>query len=169
MPPKTNRSGGGGSTAKASPGFTPPQRDAGANQSAIGSTSALGNSFPGLQRAVTFEDEPLDHWISDAELNLMTELRKDNVVEIFWGTLGIFLGSIVSALEKWPKVGNADNPVGTIDLIVLIICGVSLILTVVMGFFWYQRSEKAENLATKIRNRKKFRIGSGETRNDAAG
>lgn len=76
----------------------------------------------------------------------MTELRKDNVVEIFWGVLGIFLGSVIPALERVSKIGNPKATVELIDMAVLLICGVSFVVTLVMAFFWYQRSGKATSL-----------------------
>ena len=127
----------------------------------VGATGVAGGSpFPGIHREVTYDAITLDHWITDAELDQLTELRKDNVVEIFWGVLGIFLGSIVPAIERLPKLGNSNNPIGAVDLLILVICGVALVVTLVMAFFWYKRSDKAALLADKIRKRKKFSVAN---------
>lgn len=37
------------------------------------------------QEFLTYEPEILAHWISDEELEKLSELRSDHVVEFFWG------------------------------------------------------------------------------------
>ncbi|UVC08680.1 hypothetical protein IHQ71_26725 [Rhizobium sp. TH2] len=148
--PKANAASGGGSRVS---------KDRLFSEQVIPTDSgrALQN-VPRRTPHVTFDENPIEHWISDMELNQLSELRKDHVVEIFWGTLGIFLGSIVPAMEKLPKLGNAQNPIGSQDLAVLLICCVSLLLTIIMGFFWFQRTNDANDLGAKIRSRKKFEV-----------
>lgn len=83
----------------------------------------------------------------------MSELRKDNVVEIFWGCLGALLGSLAPALQVFPKIGNTDDPMGLLDVLVVVTMCVSGILAIVMGVFWYKRSKGANDLVSTIRSR----------------
>lgn len=148
---KANTASGGGSLVQA-------EGPAANNPVIPTSSSSAMTNFPARNPQVTYDAEPIEHWISDMDLDQLKELRKDNVIEIFWGVLGIFLGSILPALEKLPKIGNAASPIGPLDLIVLLFCLVSLALTVILAFFWRQRAKGAADIVEKIRNRKKFRV-----------
>lgn len=144
-----------GKTAAASGGGTSYPERLPSRSVAVGRTGAASN-FPRIKRQVTYNDNVVEHWISDGELGQLTELRKDNVVEIFWGVLGIFVGSLAPALERFAKIGNSADPVGAIDFLVVCTCVVSLVLTIVMAVFWWQRSSRSESIADTIRNRAKF-------------
>lgn len=121
---------------------------------------AGGGGIPPIQRTVTYDSNPVDHWITDAELNELSELRKDNVTEIFWAMLGAFLASIAPGIQALPKVGNMTDPIGMADLLVLVVAGVSGAMTLIMGFFWRQRHKGSTSLAEKIRNRRNFKLGT---------
>ena len=98
------------------------------------------------------------HDISD-EVEKLSDLRKDNVVEIFWGRFGALLGSITPAIQLLDRLGNKETPLVAVDLAVLLIAGIAGAMTIIMGIFWIQRSKKASDLVTTIRNRPKQTYG----------
>tara|TARA_R110002020_G_scaffold39677_11_gene117663 strand:- start:418 stop:804 length:387 start_codon:yes stop_codon:yes gene_type:complete len=126
---------------------------------------AGGGGLPSISRTVTYDPNPVDHWITDAELKELSELRKDNVIEIFWGMLGAFLGSIVPAFQALPKVNNVATPINNVDLIVLVMAGVSFVVTLIMGLFWWQRHKGTVSLSEKIRSRRGFQLGNDGKQN----
>lgn len=113
----------------------------------------------GQKRYISYDQETLDHWITDGELDQLSELRKDYVVELFWGFLGIALGSALPAILLLGKIGARNETMEISDIATICTFFVFLILTVVMGLFWFQRSKRATDLTNKIRNRPKAPIG----------
>ncbi len=111
------------------------------------------------QEFLTYEPEILAHWISDEELEKLSELRSDHVVEFFWGFLGIALGSAVPAYLLMSKIGSSDDPIGKSDLFTICTFIVFTFLTGIMGFWWRKRHKSSEDLKNRIRNRPKVPVG----------
>lgn len=92
----------------------------------------------------------------------MNELRKDYVIELFWGFLGIAAGSALPAVLLVEKIGSKETPLATSDFVTLCMFFVFAALTLVMGVFWFQRSSRATKLIDKIRNRPKAPVGTSD-------
>lgn len=107
----------------------------------------------GTETFVSYAPARIEHRISDEELNMLSELRKDNIVEIFWGCVGAVTGSLAGGLQALPKIGNPADPLQLTDLAQLLLLGIGLAVGCVMAFFWWQRSKKAVSIVDSIRNR----------------
>lgn len=125
-------------------------------QAASSTTASIG--APVRLRTLTYQDEVLEHWISDEELTRMSELRRDHVVEFFWAFFGTCVGSIGPFIEKLGKFSNNSQSIDVYDLISLIMFPLFFILTVIMAFFWRNSSSSNDDLITQIRNRAKITI-----------
>lgn len=128
-----------------------------------------GGASGGTDVFVSYQASRLEHRISDEQLNTLSELRKDNVVELFWGALGGFLGALPGSIEDIEKIGNQANPMGALDLVGMVICAVFACLTVVMGIAWRLRAASTGNIVDEIRGRPRELVGtvvptSGSTR-----
>lgn len=95
------------------------------------------------------------HNISDEELSMLCEGRKDMVLEFLWISLGVFIGSIPSALSAMGSYADDKNttkmPID--DLAQVIFFWGGLLLTIVLGIVAYKRGVRAKSLQATIRNR----------------
>lgn len=103
---------------------------------------------------MTKPKDKLNHYISDEELTDLCRMKKDNIIEIFWGTLGLCLGTIFTFSDTLRLVRDGK----VVSLRQFIESGaftVSLALTVFCAIMWYKRNKYGISLESDIRSRPK--------------
>lgn len=86
---------------------------------------------------------------------MLCEGRKDMVLEFLWISIGVFIGSIPSAISAMANYVDDQNtakmPVDDLAQIILFWGG--LLLTIALGIVAYNRGERAKSLQRRIRQR----------------
>lgn len=100
----------------------------------------------------TKPDQLIRHDISDEELDMLCEGRKDHVWEGMWTALGVALGTIPTSLANFGKY-QATGKIGSVDLATLIICCVAIVLTAVLLAVGGFRGRGSGALKQQIRER----------------
>jgi uncharacterized membrane protein len=101
-------------------------------------------------------DEVLRHNISDEELTMLADARRDNIWEGMWVALGStvgFLPSAVSTIYAYIKMENYALP--GLDLIQLVLFFVSLTSFLILLFITRNKSRDIKDLVKAIRERTK--------------
>ena len=95
------------------------------------------------------------HNISDDELSMLCEGRKDLVLEFLWIAIGVFVGSMPAALVAMAKYGSesVEGKMPLDDLIQIVLFWASLIATIILSIVALRRSNRAKDLQSKIRDR----------------
>jgi hypothetical protein len=100
----------------------------------------------------TMPDAILRHNISDEDLDMLCENKKDFVLEILWIAIGVLLGSLPTALTgMWAYKNSGNLPVDGFIQIILFWLG--LVVALVVGSIAMSRGKRAKNLQTIIRER----------------
>ena len=94
------------------------------------------------------------HNISDEELEMLCEGKKDLVLEFLWIAIGIFIGSMPSALVAMVDYNNADaTKMPLDDLIQIVLFWVAFVATIILAIVAIKRNNRSEVLQDKIRER----------------
>jgi hypothetical protein len=110
---------------------------------------------PGLTIRTTAPDELLRHDISDEELDMLCEARKDNLTEGLWAAIGACLGGLPSAIPALVNYRTATQPMSLADLLQIVIFCIAGALAFVLWRICRARGKRATALQTDIRNRTK--------------
>lgn len=106
----------------------------------------------GTETYITKPDREVRHLISDDELSELCGMKKDHAVEIFWGTLGVVLGTFLSFLDVWKKV-KLSQVITPRELFDAAFFAVAVALCVYCAFLWWNRSRRSLSLEQQIRKR----------------
>jgi len=95
------------------------------------------------------------HNISDEELEMLCEGKKDLVLEFLWIAIGIFIGSLPSAVVAMANYWKAEQAIKMPldDLIQIILFWVSLVATGILVVVSTKRSKRSIALQVSIRER----------------
>lgn len=107
---------------------------------------------------VTLPPEALCHYITDDELERLGDMRKEPVMEIFLCSVGAFLGALVPALQQLSLFQTDPTKVTMWDLLTIMIAAAMLVVSIVTGALWHQRSKVHKDLVTTIRARPKIPV-----------
>jgi hypothetical protein len=107
----------------------------------------------GAPPIVTTQPEKiLRHNISDEELSELSRMRSDHVVEIFWGTLGVVLGTFLPFSDALGKVLSEEvmtrREFFHVGLFFIAAC-----LCLYTAFLWRNRARRSNTLEDRIRSR----------------
>lgn len=109
--------------------------------------SALGYTITRTKPA-----QLLRHDISDEELDMLCEGRKDRVWEGMWAAVGVALGSIPSSVAALGKY-QTSSKIGAVELTTLIICCIAIVLAAVLLAVGGFRGRGSGSLKQQIRER----------------
>lgn len=118
----------------------------------------ISGAMPLQKTFVTRADERLEHWISDAELNALTQNRDDHLTEIFWGSLGIAGGATIPAIKSLSKIGDTTDPFDWINMIECSIFLISIGVFIVARFLSWCRKGNTKDLVDEIKSRPKVSV-----------
>ena len=95
------------------------------------------------------------HNISDDELEMLCEGRKDLVLEILWIAIGVMIGSFSSACVAMAEYRNsaATEKMPLDDLIQIVLFWVALVATVILTIVSTKRHKRVKGLQEQIRER----------------
>lgn len=108
---------------------------------------------PGLTIRRTAPDELLRHDISDEELDMLCDSRRDNLSEGMWACIGGALGGVPSAIPALVHYWNSTTPMPLSDLLQIIVFAVAGAIGFVLWHICSSRSGRATSLQAEIRNR----------------
>jgi hypothetical protein len=111
--------------------------------------------------ACTMPEQLLRHNISDEELSMLCEGRRDNVWEGMWVAVGLFVGCGPSAVSAMVDYAQSTEPLPLIGLIQIVLLFVSFVLAVVLCSIVVRRGSRVSRLEAEIRARTQ-RIHQGE-------
>lgn len=97
----------------------------------------------------------LRHDISDEELGILSDMRRDHIWEGMWASMALAVGAAPNAIAAlWNCYGKEPSaPLEIVDLIQIIFFFVGVVLAVVLSFITQSRAKKATDLVTEIRAR----------------
>lgn len=107
---------------------------------------------------VTLPPGALCHYITDDELDRLSEMRKEPVMEIFLCTIGAFLGALVPAFQVLSQFRADPTKVDMWGLLTLMIGVAMFAIAAVSGFLWYQRGKAHVSMTDAIRNRPRVQV-----------
>lgn len=107
---------------------------------------------------VTLPPEAVCHYITDAELDGLGEMKKEPVMEICLCAIGAFLGSLVPAIQQLGKLGDRANPLDGVGFATLVVAVSALAIAAVTGWLSYRRRGTHRDLVTTIRARPKMPV-----------
>ncbi len=112
---------------------------------------------PGYNISLSQPDEIVRHDISDEELQMLSDLKRDWTMEAFWGFLGGAIGVAKGAYSALLTAygGDTKNPMPSGDLFEVILFFVCFSLGVLLFIVTISRSSGAVNLVANIRDRKR--------------
>ena len=95
------------------------------------------------------------HSISDEELDMLCEGKKDMILEFLWIAIGVFLGSCPSAIAAMIAYADEKNTIKMPidDLAQLVLFWAGLLLSVALGIVAVKRNTRAKSLQKQIRER----------------
>jgi len=103
----------------------------------------------------TSPDQLLRHDISDEELGILSDMRRDHTWEGMWASLALATGAAPNAIAAiWQGYAATPSvPIGAVDLIQTIFFFVGLVLAGVLFLITRSRAKTAADLVTEIRGR----------------
>lgn len=108
----------------------------------------------GLQQTLcTLPQEALCHYITDDELERLSEMRKEPVMEIFLASIGAFLGSLIPASQELINFNTDPASVSGTGLFTMGLAVAMLAVAIISGALWHQRSKSHKSMSQSIRNR----------------
>lgn len=107
---------------------------------------------------VTVQDTTLCHYITDEELERLSEMRKEPVMEIFLVSIGAFIGVCLPAAQVLGQFRQDPNTLGIIGLITLFLAAGTGAIAAVSGALWKQRLKSHQSMTTSIRGRNKVQV-----------
>ena len=114
---------------------------------------------PGQQTRIIVSrpDEIVRHEISDEELQMLSELRRDWTMEAFWGFSGAALGATKGAFSALFAAygGTKEIPMPSGDLFEVVLFSICVSLAVILLIVSQSRGSRASDLVKTIRDRKK--------------
>jgi len=131
----------------------------GAGNSAVGVNKIGSTPTPSNIPHKTTKPESIQrHDISDEELDMLSETRREWLIEAIWGMVGIAFGSVIPAGQSFYAsflaVADLRVALNFTGLIQLMMLSGSILLAAGFGIIAYRRGKTQDDLVTKIRNRK---------------
>lgn len=117
-------------------------------------------TFSGVAQntTVTVAPEQQCHYIRDDELDRLSEMKQEPVMEICLASIGIFFGSLVPTIDAMSRFNAATNPMSLIELITALLTFSAFAVMLVTGFLWRIRIQSQKSLANEIRSRPKMPV-----------
>ena len=108
----------------------------------------------------TRPDELLRHDISDEELGILFDMKRDHIWKGMWVALGLGVGAAPAAFAAIRSSFWTQPPAEftAADLIQVILCVVGLAVGGVLSFVMRNKGRDARDLGTAIRERTKQRV-----------
>ncbi len=119
----------------------------------------MGINFGGHQQppiVTTQPDRILRHSISDEELDMLCEARSDLVLEILLIAIGAAIGALpqaISAMYRYAKPAESATALTFVDFVSVLVFWACIAVAVGVGIVFYRRTNHAESLRNKIRER----------------
>lgn len=113
----------------------------------------------GLQQTLcTLPQEALCHYITDDELERLSEMRKEPVMEIFLASIGAFLGALIPAWQELGKFNVDPTTVSGTGLFTMGVAIAMLAVAILSGALWRQRTKSHKSMAQTIRDRPRVQV-----------
>ena len=160
MPPKSRRvKSGEDEVESGGSGVESPPISPSAPESSLrtDSASAPADAFP-YNISRTTPNVLLRHDISDEELQVLVDMKRDYIWELKWVVVGIALGSAPSSLDHYQNFWTDRAPLSGGGLFSIVVTMVSLAIFVLLLFVMRSKSRTAEELAGDIRARTAQRV-----------
>jgi hypothetical protein len=106
----------------------------------------------------TMPDTDLRHYISDHELNSIGDLKSDHIGQLFWASLGAFVGLVIPTFNAVAKFQAAKGPFDGSSLATIILACMSLSILFVSGLLTWGRSKRRRDLVSTIRARPRVKV-----------
>lgn len=121
--------------------------------------SRVDSTASTIPQRTTQPDEVLFHKITDAELEQLSETRRESLIEAIWGCVGVALGSLVPVLQDiraayWVNETNTI-PMDGIGFFQALICFGAVVLGGGFIVVAWRRGKRKVDLVDTIRKRKK--------------
>ncbi|MBX7527009.1 hypothetical protein [Qipengyuania vesicularis] len=110
---------------------------------------------------VTVQSESLCHYITDDELDKVSQMSREPVSEICIVSIGAFIGSLFPALDAVSQLRLEAAKADFTDIVTFLIAVASFGIACVTGFLWSRRAESSTALVKKIRSRPRVRVEAG--------
>lgn len=107
---------------------------------------------------MTAPESELKHYITDDELDKIANMKGGHAKEIFWSSLGLFLGALIPACESLIRFNAPNNPMGALGLLECGIALVGLAIACTSGYFWWDRAKGKKDIVQEIRDRPKLQV-----------
>ncbi|MBM0169664.1 hypothetical protein [Altererythrobacter sp. C41] len=102
----------------------------------------------------TVPTDNLCHYITDAELEKLSEMRKEPVMEMCLASSGVFFGAVVPALQE----AATPSAMNGWSLAIFGLAAGSLFVSLATGYLWWQRAKAHKSLAETIRSRPRISV-----------
>lgn len=107
---------------------------------------------------VTLSPSALCHYITDDELEGLSEMQQDPVKDICLWAMGGLVGAIVPAYDGLSRFGDALHPMTKTDLVSMFVASMTFAVAIVTGVLWYRKSKSKQNAVDAIRSRPKVQL-----------
>jgi hypothetical protein len=115
------------------------------------------------QTLMTMPDTDLCHYITDDELDRLSEMRKEPVMEIFLCATGAFMGALIPALQSLSIFNSDPTKMDGFGLLTMFVAVGTLTVALVSGSLWHQRLKSHKSLVATIRGRPRVPIRLTQT------
>jgi hypothetical protein len=107
-----------------------------------------------LQGAIGLPPKPEYYIVSRKELEQLDDMARNPQLDLFWGLLGLFLGTIIPAIGAFHKIASFV-PLDAIDTVYLFAFIASFAAGLTLLAFGFGRKSRHEKLIEDIKSRPK--------------
>lgn len=115
--------------------------------------------MPQSDIALTMPNNQLCHYIRDDELERLSEMRRDLIMEICLTSIGIFIGSLTAGIDGFRRFNVAVEQLTATDLISMLILFAAGVVALITGLQWRVRARRHGSMVDEIRARPKVAVG----------
>lgn len=122
------------------------------NQYVMGGEVSIDTSTSGYSIKRTMPDELIRHDISDEELDMLCDGRKDSAWEAMWVALGLSCGALPGSISAVMFYLDKQE-ITAVNLVTLLICVAAIVLSLALFLICQGRSGISRSLKARIRGR----------------
>lgn len=126
----------------------------------ISTQESAGFVMPSAAMTVTFDDEEKRHLVSDDQLTLLENTRRDVAVEMCLIGIGACIGLVIPSAASWLKFFDEQDSFSIIDAVQSGLFFAAISASIVLGIVWRDRAHTGETMIKSIRERTKARVHS---------
>lgn len=107
---------------------------------------------------VTVPKHELRHYITDGELDMIGEMRRDHMEQVFWAAVGVLGGASIPAIDALSHFNAPENPMGWLGFLQCLLAAMAFVAAVLSGYLVWHRSKTKSDLVTEIRARPRMKV-----------